>query len=134
MLGVDPAAASAVAEAVEIPDSEFGSHTAAGALPYHVSAVVDTRLIQKPKTFGRDEGEWSYFRFSFENWLACVSFEYVDEMEHAAKSVIPVEATDASVRARSVALYAVLATILEGRILGVVKKQSKVAMDLRLGG
>ena len=83
---------------------------------------MDTRIITKPKSFDGTEGQWQDWKFGFQNYMACVDPEYVTELEAAATAPgsLVGQVWPAPTTRRSTALYAVLASLLQHRPLGLL--------------
>ena len=60
-----------------------------------VVPLVDTKLISKPSTFGKKETEWKDWRFTLENYLACVDPprgpNFIDEMTATVNQQAPLD-------------------------------------------
>eukprot|EP00971_Amphidinium_carterae_P052214 1027960-Amphidinium_carterae.1 len=94
-----------------------------------VSQLVDRKLIGRPQKLTTNT-VWSDWIFEFENYLVCVDANYQEELRQAAIHGGPVGLpTEPNRQARSHSLYAVLASLVTGKALDIVKTQR----DLRKG-
>jgi len=87
------------------------------------SALVDTRLLNKPQRLGKAES-WPEWRFIFENFMTCVDAKYTKELLESAQHATPIAIRDDAaedVKKRSATLYAVLASLLTGKDLAMCK-------------
>ena len=86
--------------------------------------LVDTRAINKPQAL-RKGAVWSDWKFQFENYCACVDPMINAKMTSAASLVEPafIAAEDVNQVRRGTTLYAILASLLEGRELQLCKVQ-----------
>ena len=48
--------------------------------------MVDLKIIAKPRSFGKEAANWNEWKWSFENYMACVGPRFVGELEAAATS------------------------------------------------
>ena len=69
------------------------------------------KIVNKPGVFGGEPGKWLSWRFDFENYLALLSANFVQEMAEAASKQEPV--CDELQRDRSTLLYSVLASSIK---------------------
>ena len=87
--------------------------------------VVDMRAIQKPSKY-KDGNMWGDWRFTFENYIACIDDIILEEMGDAAVLTVMIATpTDIEVRKISRFLYAILAGLIEGRGMQMVKTQKE---------
>eukprot|EP00971_Amphidinium_carterae_P021197 418469-Amphidinium_carterae.2 len=90
------------------------------------SRLVDRKLIGKPTKLTQ-QSVWSDWRFEFENYLVCVDTNYQEELRQAALLPTPVGPPgDPARQGRSHSLYAVLASLVTGKALDIVKSQRDI--------
>ena len=81
----------------------------------------DLKLLTKPTHFDCDPRGWPIWSFAFENWLICHDAEFETEMTAAVGGAVAVYAVSEETKARSVQLYAIMAGMLTGRALAILK-------------
>ena len=77
--------------------------------------VEISRLVQRPKMFAGNKEEWRFFKNNMINYMSAVKVQYLVDMKTAAdlKSEVNDEGNE-GLRQRSVALYSVLYSFLDG--------------------
>ena len=91
--------------------------------------MVDTRLLIKPTRFkdgNKDPSAWAEWRFTFENYMACLDEQYSDELTQAADQANPIiisASAQPATHKRAKTLFAVLAGLLTGKDLALCKPE-----------
>ena len=83
--------------------------------------IFHLKLLTKPTHFDGDPRGWPVWSFAFENWLICHNAEFETEMTAAVGGAVTVYAVSDETKARSVQLYAIMAGMLTGRALAILK-------------
>jgi hypothetical protein len=90
-----------------------------------MAGIVDTRAIAKPTKFKSDAQQWCDWKFATENYFLCVDRLMAAGMTDAETFDVPVLWADLgdSHKGHSNVVFAILASLLEGRALAVLKSQ-----------
>ena len=82
--------------------------------------------MDKPGKLGLERDKWNGWRFRFENYMACIDSHYAPELDQVTKldtpSVIASGPSQDEVTKRPTTLYAILASLLQGKDLQIVKQ------------
>jgi hypothetical protein len=87
-------------------------------------ALVDVRAINKPHKFSGAQDKWVDWRFVMENYLGCVDIGLANALDDASSSGTKIDWTDMTETHLNHAtlLYAILASMVEGKALQIVKR------------
>lgn len=91
-----------------------------------VTALYDHRIVNKPGKIPSDKERWLEWRFDFENFMTLVKPQFADDMVQAAGMEEPINDTGAAqLRQRSTLLYAILASLTQGKSKTIVRSLKK---------
>ena len=100
--------------------------------PMTTSAVVGSisgleKFLQKPSNYDGSPSSWMTWSFQFENFLAVVDENFATEVPAVtgAAAELTIESMSQEQRKRSVTLYSLLAGLLQGRALVILKTLQK---------
>jgi hypothetical protein len=82
--------------------------------------------VSRPGKFsaelGKHDGKWTNWSFTFLNFMVCISPDYEEELEQAGNVKNPIASPqDPAILHRSRTLYAIMASLFEGKALAVLK-------------
>eukprot|EP00969_Alexandrium_andersonii_P319997 14138290-Alexandrium_andersonii.AAC.1 len=69
-------------------------------IPGHGQGIADAKAIGKPPTYAGDEESWRNWRFTLENYVACLDTLLADEMDMASNAAEPIPIGDGRTRER----------------------------------
>jgi len=109
--------------------SAASSGVGTGSSNLFSNGLVDTRLMEKPGRLSQERDRWLEWRFRFENYLGCVDPKFLDEMDQVVGLTVPATIKEGpekpAVQRRAVTLYAILASLLQGKDLSICRTERK---------
>jgi hypothetical protein len=85
--------------------------------------LLDSKLLSKPKRFSGKATDWGDFKFGFESWFGALAADLGNILDTASShNAEVIELTDLNQQKWNRQLYSILATLLDGEALSLVKR------------